>query len=405
MWKALFFLLVLTFFPVVGVAVLVSSFGMLRTAGATAQWPTVQGEIVSSKIVTESVFYKGEIGERGQWNDEHSVQIRYEFSVDGENYQAERITLWDAATTDRHQAELTCKEFGKGKTTVYYNPNDPQDALLSPRDVSAAMPGIVIAVLIIIVPPGMILLGFRYDFIEKPELPIYIRLWWDLKFGKYRGSSGDGLPNDSSPEAELTTGAIQGADVTVPDGKDFYENVVQWDLGNRVELTATPAALAVYLGMSVVFGFGVAYVGMIPITYLIFQRDTLHLPELRTVFVVLFVISGSFAFFSMRLAELGSKTVIDWNTRLIRAKRELSFARQYSLSDVRRVVVRCVPVKGRRRRFRAAIDIEVVGGRVTAARTCSPRRKAASAKQKSLRLAEPLAAALHVPVELDGWEE
>jgi hypothetical protein len=405
MLKAAFLLFLLILFPVIGAGVIVSSLGMLGKADSASNWPTVRGEILSSQVVTELASTWGESGGSARKPTEvYSAQVRYEYIVDGKTYRGQRISLQQAPSTDRYQAELTAIEFNKGETTVYYDPKNPQDALLAPQEVGDIISGIVIGFLLMIVPSGMILVGLRYEFIDRPEVPLHVRLWWETKFGKHRGRRHNGLLQESSIEQESPVDEARPAEGSFPVGEDFIEAIVQWDPRTRIELASLPSSIWVYVMMGMAFGLIVAWAGMFPLTHLLYRRDTPHGPELGSVFGFLFVTTSALVFFVSRVLDRGSKTVIDWNSGSIWEKREFSFSRQLNISDVRRVVVRCVPVKGRRRKYRALIEVDGVGSSVAIAHTCQPRRKPESAREKAARLADPLASALDVPVDFEGWE-
>lgn len=405
MLKAAFLLFLLILFPVIGAGVVVSSLGMLGKANSARNWPTARGEILSSQVVTELASTWGESGGSARQPAEvHSAQVRYEYIVDGKTYRGQRISVQQSPSTDRYQAELTAQEFSKGTTTVYYNPKDPQDALLAPQDVGDIIPGIVIGLLLMFVPPGMILLGLRYEYIDRPELPLHVRLWWETKFGKQPGRSNNGLLREPLIEQESSADETRRADESPPAGEDFIEAVVRWDPQIRIELASFPTPIWVCVMIGMALGLIVAWAGMFPVTQLLYKRDTPHGPELGSVFGFLFVTTGALVTLVSRLLDRGTKTVIDWNSGSIRSARELSFTRQFNITDVRRVVVRCVPVKGRRRKFRALIEVDVAGSSVALAHTCQPRRKPESAREIASRLADPLANALDVPVDFEGWD-
>lgn len=406
MLRAIFLLLLMLIFPLIGIGVVVSSFDMLRTTRDASDWPTVRGRILSSEVVKELVYPRGQTrGTRTTKPTEmYYPKVRYEYVVDGDTYQGNRVSLrGGTSSTDRYQAELTAKKFNQSETTVYYNPANPQDALLLPGDTEGIMFGFIFGPILILVPTGLILIGLYYEFIPRPELPTHIQLWWDLKFGKHRNSAV-GHESKSETSAKPQSSDVVPADSTAPQEATFIENIVTWNPTNRVEISVSPDAIWMYLLLSVVVGLILAWVGTFPVTHWLYKRDNPHLPELVSVFGCLFLIAGSIIFVVMRYCDRGSSLVLDWDSGLIHAKREFSAALQYNIRDVQRVLIRCVPVTGKHRKFRASVEMDVAGKHVTAARTREPRRKPDSAKEKAATLAEPLADALGVPVEFVGWE-
>lgn len=57
--------------------------------------------------------------------------VRYAYAVDGEQFEADRLTTSDAATLDRKRAEALIANYGEGTlVTALLNPDDPADATL-----------------------------------------------------------------------------------------------------------------------------------------------------------------------------------------------------------------------------------------------------------------------------------
>lgn len=98
----------------------------------SCKWPKVEGEIVSSEVVSGlNPPYKGNItciAEPG---------IRYKYAVDGKEYEHNKVAFFHIQNTSSADAQKVTDKYPKGaKVTVYYNPQNPQEALLeleSPR--------------------------------------------------------------------------------------------------------------------------------------------------------------------------------------------------------------------------------------------------------------------------------
>jgi len=57
--------------------------------------------------------------------------VRYAYTVDGEQFEADRLTTSDAATVDRRRAEALIADYREGTlVTALLNPDDPADATL-----------------------------------------------------------------------------------------------------------------------------------------------------------------------------------------------------------------------------------------------------------------------------------
>ena len=170
--------------------------------------------------------------------------------------------------------------------------------------------------------------------------------------------------------------------------------VISLDPPNLWSLILVSGILGLLVGM-----FGSALIGMV-----LFGEEG-DRSYYFVIFVVLFVLSSGSIFGISRLRNQGSRTIFDWDTHRLDAHREFSFSWQGSLHDIQSLIVRCVPDNGRARRYRAAIELDVVGKHSIAARTARSRKKLEAARKEAMSLAEPLAAALGVSVHFEGWDE
>lgn len=108
---------------------------MLATAYMSTSWPVVEGQVVESKVVTRI----GQAGSTTQRHLEYSVEVVYQYEVDQNTHQASRYSLGDGNTVvggynDKSEARAWLKNspFQQGHAvTVYVNPNDPNDTVLS----------------------------------------------------------------------------------------------------------------------------------------------------------------------------------------------------------------------------------------------------------------------------------
>jgi len=99
-----------------------------RRIAQTAQWPAVKGQMVTSEVVTGTVK-----NGRVLIVSPHAKTV-YTFSVDGKNYVGEgrRVIPMLHFDTEGTPEQVVAK-YPVGKSVkVYYNPNDPSDALLTP---------------------------------------------------------------------------------------------------------------------------------------------------------------------------------------------------------------------------------------------------------------------------------
>jgi hypothetical protein len=97
-----------------------------RTA-KTAKWPSVKGRITRSEIVT-SATKTGPVVKV-----EPVAEISYDYSVEGRQYEGYRLRVIPMLHSTAPTPEETVARYRLGKTVeVYYDPDDPADALLTP---------------------------------------------------------------------------------------------------------------------------------------------------------------------------------------------------------------------------------------------------------------------------------
>jgi hypothetical protein len=99
-----------------------------RRIAQTAQWPSVTGRIIKSQVATGAVK-----NGRTLIISDHADTI-YTFTVNGKSYRGEsrRVVPMLHFNTEGSPEEVVAK-YAVGKSvTVYYDPNNPADALLTP---------------------------------------------------------------------------------------------------------------------------------------------------------------------------------------------------------------------------------------------------------------------------------
>ena len=96
----------------------------IQKAKASVDWPSVQGEVKSSRI-TES---------RDNDGTTYGHEVIYTYTV--ENEKLENDIVWfggDVKTSSRGMARDTVKKYPAGKeVSVHFNPEDPQISVLEP---------------------------------------------------------------------------------------------------------------------------------------------------------------------------------------------------------------------------------------------------------------------------------
>ncbi len=92
---------------------------------ASRSWPTVSGTVLASEVrhygITESARRR------------YYPAVTYRYEVDGRTYSGKRMYFDEVASTESWAAELA-RKYPVGSTApVYYDPADPECALLEPR--------------------------------------------------------------------------------------------------------------------------------------------------------------------------------------------------------------------------------------------------------------------------------
>jgi len=88
----------------------------------TYTWPSVEGKIVFSRV--ERVWHPGQ-------SPTYYPQIQYVYLVEGKEYRGKVVFFSEYGTGSTAGAQATIDKYPEGKiVAVYYNPKDPQNAVL-----------------------------------------------------------------------------------------------------------------------------------------------------------------------------------------------------------------------------------------------------------------------------------
>ena len=106
-------------------AILFSSFWVSILRGLRSRsWPRVSGEI----IVSEAVISRG-----GRGSKMYEPSVRYAYRVGGHNYEGDRVFYGFTDFYLRRGAEAVIEKYPIGQLVdVYYDPTDPNSAVLKP---------------------------------------------------------------------------------------------------------------------------------------------------------------------------------------------------------------------------------------------------------------------------------
>lgn len=119
-------------FILVGLGICGFGLSILNKGHSSLSWPISEGTIVHSDIDKKWSSAKHESG-RKIWRHKYSSDIHYTYKVKGNSYRANNIRLLKFWTSSKQEVENEVKKYPKWKKVkVYYNPNDPKDAMLEP---------------------------------------------------------------------------------------------------------------------------------------------------------------------------------------------------------------------------------------------------------------------------------
>lgn len=118
-----------------GAAVLVIGIATVRRARASRRWPSAKGVVVSSKILKErSTSSNSEPGHGTRSDYQYKPEVAVEYAVRGVKYLSNRVTLADFSTSSTQHAARVTARYPEGKVVdVFYNPDNPEDAILESR--------------------------------------------------------------------------------------------------------------------------------------------------------------------------------------------------------------------------------------------------------------------------------
>lgn len=141
----------LPFVMVIGGVVIAFGFRTIYRSIKTKSWPTTQGKVIGSGIV-RSMSSSNSSSTTITNNYTYKAEIAYEYEVNDQRYVSNRVRLLDISSNNYGRAESIQSRYKEGTTVlVYYNPADPEQALLEPGGSSGAWLPIVVGTGFIII--------------------------------------------------------------------------------------------------------------------------------------------------------------------------------------------------------------------------------------------------------------
>ena len=95
-------------------------------AKATSSWPSVEGRVLSANV--ESQSYRNS---DGKMSNKFRPVVKYAYTVDGTDYEGSRLKIGNQSHGKPRRAQEAIAAYKKDKAcTVYFDPNDPESAVL-----------------------------------------------------------------------------------------------------------------------------------------------------------------------------------------------------------------------------------------------------------------------------------
>ncbi len=133
--------IVLVIISLIGVGSLYKGFTTFTRGAGSSDWPTTQGVIVSSEIQSISRTRESTRRQRKKFGvrrvKRYTVYrplVTYRYTVNGQTYTQRNLDV-NGSSEYRKQSSVQAviEKYAPGReVTVYYNPNDPSDAMLEP---------------------------------------------------------------------------------------------------------------------------------------------------------------------------------------------------------------------------------------------------------------------------------
>ena len=164
-------------------------------AGQSSGWVSAQGTVLESGIDADT-----RTGDTGT-STTYQAEILYEYTVNGKEHVGNRVSFGDYGSSDRLRAERIHRRYRvEDAVTVYYNPDDPDDAVLEPGFSRSSFMFIGFGA-IFFVPGLLMMIGARYirprvDQAKGPDEDA------SPTFAVQIGNPGSGTSSDSSRDME-----------------------------------------------------------------------------------------------------------------------------------------------------------------------------------------------------------
>jgi len=106
-----------------------------RKSAASLDWPSTEGTVISSQVQTNT-----STDEEDRVSYSFSPRVEYAYIVNGQEYRGRRLHYGVTESRRKADAEHQAIRYPPGmKVKIFYNPANPQEAVLEQRSVSATL--------------------------------------------------------------------------------------------------------------------------------------------------------------------------------------------------------------------------------------------------------------------------
>lgn len=113
----------------------------MRAARASHGWPSEPGTVISSELITSG-------GRKSRW---YHAQVTYTFVVNGQSYTGDKVVFGDPRSSSMAKQQRAVDRYTPGAhVEVFYNPQQPQEAVLERKTGGGSVSRVVMGALLLI---------------------------------------------------------------------------------------------------------------------------------------------------------------------------------------------------------------------------------------------------------------
>lgn len=119
-------------FLLLGLGVSYYGYRLIRRARASSEWPAARGQIESSAVDVEKERERDSDG-NVHYDTKYVPRIVYRYQVEGTDYYGEQLSYGSTSSGNASWAYRIRDQYPPGtEVSVYYDPGNPQEAVLQP---------------------------------------------------------------------------------------------------------------------------------------------------------------------------------------------------------------------------------------------------------------------------------